>query len=122
MPSQHNVPLFHEKKEIRVSGAYTTGDDAKGFDVQGGYAVTKNVAVLANVCVINPCKKADGSGQLYELGAGYYKPFAKYFVFENYGFVGIGHSKGIYHNDSLPDEIVNAGFIKVYNQPSIGFS
>ncbi len=138
-PNQQNVPLFHAKKEGRISGAVSFGEYiVPGVEAQGSYAVTKNVGLLANVSIHNPGKNSTGSassyetgygnrGRLYELGAGYYKPFKSILartkvVFENYGVAGIGHVRGLYYNDSLPSDIVNAQFIKIYDQPSIGVS
>ena len=124
-PNQHNVPLFKEKNEVRVSGAYIQGNEISGCDIQAGYAMTKESAIIANALIINPTSK-DGRGQLYELGAGYYKPISssflpisKKFIFETYGVFGLGNATDYYGNYPYS---VTTGLFKAYIQPSIGFS
>jgi hypothetical protein len=140
-PNQHNVPLFKEKNEVRLSGAYILGDEINGCDVQAAYAATKEFAVLANALVLNPnatvgsaalnssnlYSTGAGKGQLYELGAGYYKPIpsevsaiSRKFVFETYGVLGLGNSTNYY--GSFPQYNVTTNLFKAYVQPSIGFT
>jgi hypothetical protein len=137
-PNQHNVPLFKDKNEARVSGAYISGDQVKGCDIQAAYSVSKQVAVIANAFIVNPRAQlqnntpgesagniGSGKGQLYELGAGYFKPIpcrdnrlSKKIVFETYGVMGLGNSQGLYGN--YPGYSVNTRLFKGYLQPSIG--
>ena len=139
-PNGHNVPVFKEKNEARLSGAYINGSELSGCDVEVGYAVTKEVAVIANALIINPNAKlqnnspdnspniiGSGNGQLYELGVGYYKPIpsgvsaiSKKFVFETYGVLGLGNSTNIYGN--YPDYHVTTNLFKAYVQPSVSFT
>jgi hypothetical protein len=124
-PNQHNVPLFKEKNEVRLSGAYIQGSEINGCDIQAGYAATKEFAVIANALVINPTSK-DGKGQLYEVGGGYYKPIpsscpaiSKKFVFETYSVFGLGSATNYYGNYPYN---VSTDLFKAYLQPSIGFT
>lgn len=139
-PNQHNVPLFKEKNEVRLSGAYINGDEISGCDVQAGYAVTKEAAIIANALIINPnatlastaypssnYTTGAGKGQLYEIGAGYYKPIpcriaaiSGKFVFETYGVLGYGNSINQY--GSFPQYRVSTNLFKGYVQPSMGFT
>ena len=125
VPNQHNVPLFKEKNEVRVSGAFIQGNEINGADVQAAYAMTKESAIMANALILNPTS-TDGRGQLYELGAGYFKPIpspysviAKKFVFETYGVVGLGNAVNYYNK--YPNSI-STNIIKAYVQPSIGYT
>lgn len=138
--NQHNVPLFKEKNEMRLSGAYLNGNEENGCEVQAGYAITKEAAIIANALVVNPNARLQnntpgaslgeigkGSGQLYELGAGYYKPIpircaaiSKKFVYETYGVLGLGNARNVYGNNT--SYYVNANLLKAYVQPSIGFT
>lgn len=122
--NQHNVPLFREKNEARLSGAFTAGDYVGGFEIQGGYSITKGLAVIGNACVINSGSD-QGRGHLYELGAGYYHPFrpeapriSGKFVFEIYGVAGLGAAKDYYCYPGY----AGTNFFKSYVQPSIGFT
>ena len=124
-PNQHNVPLFKEKNEVRVSGAVINGDEVTGCNVQAAYAMTKESAIMANALVINPTSH-DGRGQLYELGAGYYKPLAdpsalinKKFVFESYAVIGLGSATNYYNNYPYG---LSTNIFKAYLQPSIGYT
>lgn len=124
-PNQHNVPLFKEKNEVRVSGAVINGDEVTGCDVQAAYAMTKESAIMANALVINPASH-DGKGQLYELGGGYFKPLKavsplinKKFIFESYAVFGLG-SAGNYYNNYPYGLFTN--IFKAYAQPSIGYT
>ena len=139
-PNQHNVPLFKEKNEVRLSGAFISGDEINGCDVQAAYAMTKESAIIANALVLNPNTTISstsipanpntsgaGKGQLYELGAGYYKPIpsrvsaiSRKFVFETYGVLGLGNSTNYYGD--YPQYNVTTNLFKAYVQPSIGFT
>jgi hypothetical protein len=123
--NQHNVPLFKEKNEVRASGAVIQSDEIVGADIQAAYAVTKEAAIMANALIVNPGSK-DGKGQMYEVGAGYFKPLpSRYsilnnkFVFETYGVVGLGNSVNYY--DRYPSSI-STNLFKGYIQPTIGYT
>jgi hypothetical protein len=93
--------------------------------VQAAYAMTKESAIMANALILNP-NSTDGRGQLYELGAGYYKPIpspysiiSKKFVFETYGVIGLGNATNYYNK--YPNSI-STNLFKAYVQPSIGYT
>ncbi|MCW3127095.1 MAG: hypothetical protein JWO03_2753 [Bacteroidetes bacterium] len=132
-PTSHNIPVFKEKNEVRASVGLIKGDEVTGCDIQAAYAMTKESAILANASIIDP-GQAGGHGQLYELGAGYFKPIPSSntflnhrFVFEVYGICGIGNAKNYYGNtgfnyNEYPDYYISANLLKGYIQPSIAFS
>ena len=142
-PNTHNVPVFKEKNEARITGVYSTLEGNSG-ELQAAYAPAKHVGILANALLVNP--RADktvssGRGHLYELGAGYFKPFgppkaANLFVFEVYGVAGLGGCRGYYPNAyansssdtargydlKYPNNYVTTSFVKAYIQPSLSIS
>lgn len=123
-PSVHNVPLFEEKEELRVSAHSGSADNVSTIDFQTAYAITNRVAVMANFynakANINNSNKLSGTGSLFEGGGGIYIPFGSMFVFETYGVAGIGNSV-IRYSDTIHDEMVNR-FGRFYIQPSIGIT
>src|SRR5688500_19914234 len=84
-PTQHNVPMFKEKHEARLSATYSglEGEGSvQGWQVQAAYAPTKGLGLIANAAFFGQPDDAisnasdygaDNKGRLYELGAGYYK-------------------------------------------------
>ena len=113
-PSIQNVPLLKEKKELM--GAVGTG--FIDMNIQGAYSITNHIG-----CQItyndhyDPFSSAFSSGQLFEVGLGYYLRHEKYLAFETYGGYGYGQTHGDnYYNRS----VVN--FNQIYLQPSIGFT
>jgi hypothetical protein len=137
-PNQHNVPLFKEKNEVRLSGSYLSGDEITGCDIQTAYAITKESAIMANAFIagtgtLSPTSNTGiisgndgGKGQLYEIGAGYYKPlklsseqFNNKIVVESYAVVGLGNVSNYYGNTNYT---VSTNLLKTYLQPSIGYT
>ena len=118
-PNMHNVPLFQEEKEMRIAVAKSGGDEFKGVEFQGAYSFTKNFGVMANGFFVNTQEGGEyGKGKLVELGAGYFKPLNKYFVFETYGGFGWGKAE----NQYAPGFTSTANFERYFIQPAIGFT
>jgi hypothetical protein len=123
-PNQHNIPMFKEKKEARLSGAASMGAYAGAYEVQAAYAPTKGLGLMANAYILNPDIN-EAKAHFVEFGAGYYKPIpskfpaiSEKFVVELYGVSGWGKARNYYCNEGFGE----TNFFKGYLQPSIGFT
>ena len=117
-PNSHNVPLFQEKKEARISVAASGGDEFEGIEVQSAYSITNNVGVMVNGFVVQPQEGSEwGKGNLIEAGIGFFKPLGKNFVFETYGGFGQGSVTNKYRIGESTFK-----FSRYFVQPSIGFT
>jgi len=130
-----NVPLFKEKNELRLSGAYAEGDESACIEAQAGYSITDKIGVFADFM---SGKGGDvsgnnfGKGNYLEGAIGYYKPTGKFGVFEIYG--GLGgcnqhheYSGSQYNNITSSYENVSYGsadlsYLKFFIQPSYGIT
>ena len=91
-PNTQNVPLISEKGDNRLSVA----GNGNQVELQGAYGITDAFAVQANGGWFLPRKEDNGnggSGNFFELGAGYYTPVMDHFIFETYGLIGFGSMK-----------------------------
>jgi hypothetical protein len=89
-----NTPLFHEEKQTRIS--------AGPGNVQAAYAITDHVGIMGNIFWEKYEKdNKDNSGNLIEVGAGYFTPILPDMIFETYGGIGLGKISF--------DETLNAG-------------
>ena len=147
-PNTANVPVFKEKNEFKASASAALSQ-VSGGDFQAAYAPTRCIGVLANANVngYGNIPTSGGRGYLIELGAGYFRPLhvntkhaENVIVFEAYGLVGLGGSKGFYWNNSgvvpttnifgqrdsqqffYPYNCITMQYFKAYAQPSISFS
>lgn len=129
-----NVPLFRDKNEFQLSGAYGGGDQTTCIEVQSAYSITGNVAVMANFM---SAKGGDitsnnyGKGSYFEGAVGYFKPVNKYGVFQIFG--GIGrcsqhHEYGAYYYNTSTgvsegsNGYSDVAFAEFFVQPSAGIS
>ncbi|PCH67245.1 MAG: hypothetical protein COC01_06195 [Bacteroidetes bacterium] len=121
-PNAHNVPLFKGKDDVRISIIASHGGyDYKGTEIQGAYAITDKIGLITNGFIAHAeddNSPKSGEGSFLEIGAGYYKPLNKFFVFETYNGIGAGEVYNMYRDRS--SSTVN--FLKYFIQPSIGFS
>lgn len=118
-PNMQNVPLFHEKNEVRATVAATTSDELNGTELQAAYSLTDHIGIMANFMTVNGGDAYNsGKGRYGEGGAGYYLPFAEKGVFEIYGGFGGGKAVNYYDASSWSDLRLNKYFV----QPGIGFS
>jgi hypothetical protein len=125
-----NVPMFKEKDELRLSGAYGFGDESNCFEAQAAYSITNKIGVMANLMSArggDESARNYGKGTYLEGAVGYYKPEGKHGVFEIYGGVG-GCSQ---HHEYLTYEYSSGttysgysdlSFMKVFVQPSFGLT
>jgi hypothetical protein len=151
VPNSVNVPMLHEKGDVRVVANYSQGD---GFsnkrqqsEFQVAHAVSHNTAVLFNAMhysgqgtwtfngtstifgtptPVTPNTLAIGKGSLAEFGAGQfynlYTDGKKGIVNEWYGGMGLGNIS----LEERTDELLKIAFLKsnysrVFAQTSIGF-
>jgi hypothetical protein len=132
-PNAQNVPMFRDKNELRLSGAFS-GSESEGIELQAAYSPAKNFAVMANymASTIQYNSAGDYGNQSYiEGGLGYYKPISKVAVFEIYGGYGSGsehhqydvssnYNNGIYYTGTMGT--ADLTFKKYFIQPSIGLT
>jgi hypothetical protein len=124
-----NVPLFHEKGEVALSGGHMSSSNSSdgfspfenlssGMALQGAVAVSPRVALTASYYSMNYESDWTINANYVELAGGLYmyRPKSK-FVGEL--FAGFGHGK--IDNQSGMEEI-NTEFMKYFLQPSAGFS
>lgn len=116
-----NVPLFREKDEVHLSGGYAIGDESQSIELQSAYSVSKHIGIMANYTHAWGGDQAEddyAKGYYIDGAAGYFKPIGKYGVFEIYGgFGGSGQ-----HHQFSPSSYADLSFIKLYIQPSFGFT
>ncbi|MCC7028830.1 MAG: hypothetical protein IT257_00895 [Chitinophagaceae bacterium] len=124
VPNTQNVPLLTKRGELNLSAA----GNAKQLEVQGAFALTQRIGIMANAALFIPKSENngnDGHGSLGEVGAGYFLPIANHFIFEAYGLVGYGGME----ND-MPGTVtayptttgkLNANILRLALQPNIGF-
>ncbi|HEY5122708.1 MAG TPA: hypothetical protein VIK14_03125 [Ignavibacteria bacterium] len=128
-----NVPLFREKNEFRLSGAYGFGDYSNCAEVQAAYSLTKNIGIMTNFMSAKGGHVSDstnwGKGSYFEGAIGYYKPLGKYSVFEIYGGLGGGNQHHQYAiTEYFPRNITfycgtsALSFTKLFVQPSFGLA
>lgn len=126
-PNSHNVPLFQKKGEARIAAGWNHeaeifGSNTSGGEVQGAYAVTDKIGIVANVYVAGASDQEtgdEGRGRLFEGGAGYFRPVSRRVVFETYAGAGFGTLTHVRGSDSGKAS-VNAQ--RIFVQPSIGFT
>lgn len=114
IPNVTNVPL-HEKEgecDLAFYGGLT------GFDPQLSFAFTNKFALMCNGSFGS--NNREGHHSYLEAGLGYYLPFSKRFVFEN--FVGFGKGESNYQYSFMWSySMMDAEFKKIFFQPEIGF-
>jgi hypothetical protein len=116
-----NVPLLTSKGEGSASASINP--DASRADARGALAVGENVGVLANAAVFFPRDDDSGnggSGGLFELGVGYFKPLQNNLVFETYGLVAYGGLENHFEGAN-PNGKLNANLVRVAVQPAFGY-
>lgn len=122
-PNTQNVPLMSAKGEKNL----TLSGNGNQIEFQGAYAVTNNVAIKADASFFFPPKvNGDGgSGNLVEVGGGYFKRVNENFVFETYGVLGFGSFE-----NNLPSTIaanpsttgkISANILRSGIQPNFGY-
>jgi len=124
IPNTENVPLMTEKGDVKINISTT--------NVQASYAVTDNIAVMANG-YRRQSTWSDASDSidsweytsnrfLAEGGIGYYKVISENFIFETYGGGGFGQVGFDYFDvDYDIENNFSANFSRFFVQPNIGY-
>jgi hypothetical protein len=133
--NMQNVPLFKEKDEFHLSGAYAFGNESQCVEVQTAYSFTSNIGFMVDFMHAsggNPPTEDYGKGYYLDGAIGYFKPLGKNWVFEIYGGLGASNQHQVYTSQKWNDlagkyYTVDEGtadltFIKPFLQPSIGFT
>lgn len=126
IPNTRNAPLFREQGEAQISAYLTSG----GFDAQGAYALSDNVALIgsysygsqkqSNVQSNPPDYTRKNS--YGEIGIGYYDRTrsSRYEIFAGYG-IGEGTSSDQYSFYGLNNIVVATGKMqRIFLQPTLG--
>jgi len=150
-PNAHNIPAFTKQGDTKLSANYSSnfdvvdnGDEytrsrANGFDVQAAVAVTNHFAIhgsyynrkergysnndynFSNITI-------KAKREMFEAGAGYFKPFGtkQRAIFAIYSGVGFGKMNldehGFDNNlGSTYSRYMNASLFKYYLEPSMTF-
>lgn len=120
-PNAHNVPLFHEKEEVKLAGIKSYGSYHEGTEFQSVFSITDKIGIIGNSYTAqggNKKKNNYGEGSYYEAGCGYFKPVLEKFVFETYGGIGLGNVENRYEDYGYS----NLDYNKYFLQPSFGFT
>lgn len=129
-PNTSNIPLFKEKNTMKINGGYASGDNYNGSDIQLAYSVSPKIGIMFNSFFAGLSEEVSGSngsnhietgrGSLFEIGAGYYKPFGAQnrWTFETYLGAGAGGENHTYQNDQK----ARLTLLRFFIQPSIGYS
>lgn len=126
-PNTQNIPVMKEKGQtnlsIGINGTYSTN----GFELQGAYGLTDNIALQANADWVNSADdmeyNSSGRGNIIEFGGGYYKKISKSFVFETYGLIAFGKTQYEQTSEGTGEYgYVKTHFTRFGAQPSISFS
>ena len=127
-PNSVNVPLLRKAKDLNLSGAFSTADEASGFEFQSGYAFSKHIGGMVNFYSATGSKTSSGNnanltiekgnGVLGEIGVGYFTPLKnEEWIFEIYG----GAGRGRVYNQYQQNEFSKVDLAKIFVQPAIGY-
>jgi hypothetical protein len=118
-PNTHSVPLFQQAGEAHAAGILWTGSEVSGAEVQGAYALTNRIGVMANLITGRGGHEVkSGRGYLLEAGSGYYKSVGGKGVVEAYAGVGAGRVKNHYYTGQSS----MVSLFRLFVQPSIGYT
>ncbi len=124
-PNAHNVPLFKEKNDLRVSAHYSIGEDIKAIELQTAYAFDSAFSIQLNGMRTIDNEKAYGA--YIDVALGHFKPLPNGWVFEIYAGFGSGKVNWQYgdsysNNFGLDNPRSRVKFSKFFLQPSIGYA
>lgn len=122
IPNTQNVPLLTQKGDVNLSGSI----ELDGATVQSAVAVSDYVGVQLNYSHFSQTESnANGSGNIYEAGVGYFSKFEKGGIYEAYGLLGVGNVvnqiNGDSQNSRFTGSIVKSNFTRVGFQQNLGF-
>ncbi len=121
IPNTQQITMFTEKGDVNLS----LNGDGNQFELQAAYALTDQFAASANFSRFAPRDQENGdggSGYLFEVAPGFFKPFGENYVFEAYALAGIGKVEN--HFPSRMDSInvnpeIRSNAFRVGLQPSV---
>jgi hypothetical protein len=126
-PNAPNVPLFEQKNDALLSGAFRFSAFSIGCDFQAAHAITNHIGWMAGYNHWSGRWRAEGSGSydyvdankgdLFEFGLGYYTLITDKISFETYGGIGWIWTKNEYESKAITGVRGNRYFV----QPAIGF-
>ena len=123
-PNTQNVPLLTRRGDYSAAGAI--GDSR--FELQGAYAVTGDLAVMANAAHFDKPDDEQGDGGrggLLEIGFGYQRPLDERFHLAVFGLVGGGDVENHFPSTVAANPgttgILEAKLTRFGVQPVIGF-
>ncbi len=103
------TPLLHHANEINGS----IGGNGYGFEAQAAYALTNHIGLIGALNIMPAQTGTDFqpafSGNLFELGAGYFDSSGEIGHIEAYGTLGYGTSSGNIPGNDLFGFVVQAG-------------
>ncbi len=133
VPSIQNVPVFREKNEFNLSGAYAVGNESESGELQTSYSITNHLGITTNFMktkIGNYAKEDFVSGTNYDFGIGYFTPLGSKAVFEVYSGYGRnrqhhGYSHSERNSPTGTIEYISDGdaylkYRKIYFQPAVG--
>ena len=124
VPNGVNTPMFTKKGETQINASVGTG-----VNVQGAYAVSDHVGIIANgyfnntTTTINNDDTRKGNGKLFEGGVGYFTKADNGFAFETYVGAGFGNltiDKSVVSTKS--NKAFETSAAKIFIQPTIGYA
>jgi hypothetical protein len=143
LQTPHQVPLFKEEKEVRLSGGGGMSSSTNAKNLQAAGSITDQFAIAANYMDIKNSKETTingvrtnwWKGRYFEGMFGYYKDFGKFGIFETYAGYGSGAQEHSYASEDVdlyfpfipvPTSTVmgssKLNFNKYFVQPSYGIS
>ncbi|HAN18810.1 MAG: hypothetical protein A2X13_08085 [Bacteroidetes bacterium GWC2_33_15] len=119
IPNMVNTPVFSNKGEFQATVATGTSN----FDAQLGYAITDNIAIIANGSFADQTNDTTDEFHkhtIIEGGVGYYKKLANSGRIEVFGGYGMGKIKTYEENDLFDDDYTDISFNRIFIQPGVG--
>lgn len=129
-PNSQNIPIMRSKGQTNLGLHYNEGEYIKGFELQAAHAITNHMALqlntdwVKNTTNLSTNENSDelkASGNMLEIGAGYFNDIARNFTFETYGLICFGNLK-YRPTTSANNEYFSAKFNRIGIQPSLSYS
>ena len=119
IPNMVNSPVFSNKGEFQATVATGTSN----FDGQAGYAITDNIAIIANGSFAD--KTNDSTDEFHkhvilEGGVGYYRKISSTARIEAFGGYGAGKIQTLEDNGIFGLDVVDVNYNRIFIQPGIG--